>query len=262
MIDEVGPGSVADRGDHVIWLGSLGAGGYGPYTVIDAAYVAKIADTISFEVAAATPVAYATAGNIIFSYGVPDPGDWVLVHSAAGGVGVAALQVAHNAGLRTIALTTSAKLDFVRGQGATVAIDRSAPGVVEHILRVTGNQGVALSLNSIAGPTIIQDLKVLGNFGQIISFGHLGGPPEGSAIDLLIPYFNNSIGIRVSDLYTFWRAKKDKFNAMLRQIASDLERDVISPQIHNIVPISEAIVVHEELKSGRAAGKIILRHDT
>jgi NADPH2:quinone reductase len=262
VIEDIGPGvDRLNRGDRVIWLGEIGAGGYGPYTAIDAAYVAKIADSISFEIAAAVPVAYATARNIIFSYGAPNPGDWVLVHSAAGGVGVAALQVARNAGFRTIALTTPAKLDFVRAQGATVAIDRRASDVVEQILRVTGDEGVALSLNSVAGPTIVQDLKVLGNFGQIISFGYLSGPPEGSAIDLLMPRFSNSIGIRDSDLYTFWRTKKDEFNAQFRQIANDLQREVISPHIHTVVPTSEAIIAHEELKSGRATGKIILRHD-
>lgn len=262
VIEDIGPGvGGLNPGDRVIWLGNLGAGSYGPLTAIDAAYVAKIADTISFEVAAAAPVAYATARNILFSYGAPGPGGWVLVHSAAGGVGVAALQIARNAGLRTIALTTPAKLDFVRAQGATVAIDRRASDVVEQILRVTGDRGVAISLNSVAGPTIIQDLKVLGNFGQIISFGHLGGPPEGSAIDLLMPRFNNSIAIRDSDLYTLWRTRKHEFNALLRQIANDLQCDAISPQIHAVLPSSEAIIAHQELKSGRARGKIILRHD-
>ncbi|WP_181763134.1 zinc-binding alcohol dehydrogenase family protein [Mesorhizobium sp. B2-4-13] len=206
-IDDVGSGvDNLNPADHVIWLGSLGAGGYGPYTVIDAAYVAKIADSISFEVAAAAPVAYATARNNLYTYGVPGPGAWILVHSAAGGVGVATLQVARNAGFRTIALTTSTKLDFVLAQGATVAIDRAASDVVEQILRVTGEKGVALSLNSVAGPTIVQDLKVLGKFGQIISFGHLGGPPQDSASDLLMLHFDKSVAIRDSDLYTLWEA--------------------------------------------------------
>jgi NADPH2:quinone reductase len=263
VLEDVGPGvDNLNIGDRVIWLGSLGAGGYGPYTVIDAAHVAKIADSVSFDVAAAAPVAYATARNNLFTYGTPDPGAWVLIHSAAGGVGTAALQVARNAGFKTIALTTSAKLDFVRAQGATVAIDRGASDVVEQVLRVTGDQGVALSLNSVGGSTIVQDINVLGKFGQVISFGHLSGPPEGSARDLLMPpHFNKSIAIRVSDLYTLWGAKKRAFNAILRQIADDLSRKVISPQVHKVFACSEAIAAHRELESGRTTGKIVLRHD-
>jgi len=262
VIQDIGAGvDGLSIGDRVIWLGNLGAGGYAPFTAIDATYVAKIADTISFEVAAAAPVAYATARNTIFSYGAPDTGAWVLVHSAAGGVGVAALQVARNAGLRTIALTSSGKLDFALSQGATVAIDRSARDVVHQILDITGGQGVALSLNSVGGPTILRDLRVLSDFGQIISFGHLGGAPEGTAVDLLTPYFNKSIGIRSSDLYTLWRTRKDAFKAMLQQIATDLETCAINPQVHCVLPSAEAIIAHEGLKSGRAMGKFVLRHD-
>jgi NADPH:quinone reductase len=263
VIEDVGP-EVDDLriGDRVMWLGNLGAGGYGPYTAIDATYVAKIADNVSFEIAAAAPVAYATARNVIFSYCAADPGAWVLVHSAAGGVGVAALHVARNAGLRTIALASSGKLNLVRSQGATIAIDRRSPDLVDRILDATGGTGVALSLNSVGGPTILQDLKVLSDFGQIISFGHLGGAPEGTASDLLSPYFAKSIGIRVSDLYTFWRSRKSAFRAMLLQIATDLESGSITPQVHAVSPIAEALIAHETLRSGRAMGKLVLRHAT
>lgn len=261
VIEVIGQGvNDLSVGDHVIWLGNLGAGGYGPYTVIDATYVAKIADTISFELAAAAPVAYATARSVIFSYGTPDRGAWVLVHSAAGGVGVAALHIARNAGMRTIALTSSEKLNFALSQGATVAIDRGAKEVAEKILDITARQGVALSLNSVGGPTIVQDLEVLSDFGQIISFGHLGGAPQGTAADLLVPYFSKSIGIRDSDLYTFWRTRKYAFKAMLQQIAADLESGSIIPQIDAVLPSSEAIIAHERLRSGRSMGKLVLRH--
>lgn len=262
VIEAVGAG-VDDLkvGDRVMWLGSLGAGGYGPYTAIDASYVAGIADSISFETAAAAAVAYATARHIIFGYGAPDVGAWILVHSAAGGVGLAALEVARNAGYKTIALTSSAKLAFVRERGATVALDRTAADLVEQILRVTGDQGVALSLNSVAGATLLQDLRVLGDFGQIISFGHLGGPPEGTASELLLSQFNKSVAIRSSDLYTLWRTRKHAFRAMLRQIAADLAGNAIRPCIHSVLSTHEAMVAHKELESGNVRGKIVLRHE-
>lgn len=262
VIEAVGSGvDEVKEGDRVLWLGTLGAGGYGPYTAIDADYVAQIADSVSFEAAAAAPVSYATARNAIFTYGAPEPGSWVLIHSAAGGVGVAALQVARNTGLKTIALTTLGKLEFVRAQGADVAIDRSASDVIGEIHQATGEAGVALSLNSVAGATIIQDLQVLGDFGQIVSFGHLGGFPEGSASDLLMPYINKSVAIRTSDLYTLWRAKKKAFNAILHQIAEDLASGAISPQIHSVWSDLDAIAAHREFESGKTKGKIVLRHD-
>jgi NADPH2:quinone reductase len=261
-IESVGAG-VEDlqSGDRVIWFGGLGAGGYGPYTVVDSYCATKIADNIPSEVAAAVPVAYSTARNNIFSYGSPAPGDWVLVHSAAGGVGIAALQVARTAGYRTIALTTSAKLDFVVGEGATVAIDRNRSDVVAAVSEVVGDRGVALSLNSVAGNTIIEDLKVLGDFGQIISFGHLGGPPSGSASDLLLPNFTKSVAVRNSDIYTMWRTRRAAFSAILRQVAQDLEQGAINPVIHAVFPCADALLAHIQLESGRVQGKVVLLHD-
>jgi NADPH2:quinone reductase len=244
-----------------MWLGSLGAGGYAPYTAIDASYVAKIADSVEFETAAAAAVAYATARHIILGYGAPDAGAWILVHSAAGGVGLAALEVARNAGYRTIALTTASKLAFTCERGALVSLDRTATDLIEQIKRVTGDQGVALSLNAVGGATLMQDLQVLGDFGQIISFGHLGGPPEGTAADLLLSQFNKSVAIRTSDLYTLWRTRKQQFGAMLRQIAADLADSAIRPFIHSVLPVHEAMRAHRVLESGSSKGKIVLIHE-
>lgn len=261
VIVEVGEGvSELTVGNHVLWLGSLGSGGYGPFTVVEASYVAKLDKSVPFELAAAAPVAYATARNALFSYGVPSPGSWILVHSAAGGVGVASLQVARNAGFRTIALTTPSKLSFVLEQGANIAIDRGSDDVIGQILAATGDEGVALSLNSVAGPTILQDLQVLGDLGQIVSFGHLGGVPSGTAADLMMPHFNKSIGIRISDLYTLWRVNKRAFSAILRQTAHDLATNEIAPQIYAIVPTGQIVDAHAQLASGETKGKIVLRN--
>ncbi|MDC7694231.1 zinc-binding alcohol dehydrogenase family protein [Asticcacaulis sp. DXS10W] len=247
-------------GDRVMWLGNIGAGGYGPLTAIDASYVVKIPTNVPFNVAASAPVAYTTARNIIFNYGAPASGDWLLVHSAAGGVGSAILQISRNAGFRTIALTSSAKLDYAKRQGADVAIDRRAPDLIDRIKRTVGVSGIALSLNSVGGDTILHDAEVLGDFGQIVSFGHLGGLPSGSAAELLMPHFGKSIGIRVSDLFTLWRSQKVRFNAILKEISADLGNGVIMPHIDSSFPVARANAAHSRLQSGAAIGKITLQH--
>ena len=203
---------------------------------------------------------YATARNVLFTYGAPGKEDWLLVHSAAGGVGTAILQVARNAGLRTVALTSAAKLDYARQQGADVAIDRSAPDVVDLIKHAVGGRGVALTLNSVAGDTIRQDLEVLGDFGQVISFGHLGGLPSGSAVELLMPYFGKSVGIRVSDLYTLWRNQKAQLTEILNQISADLAAGTIKPQADTVFDAAHATQAHAKLESGSVLGKLVLRH--
>lgn len=261
IIEAVGEGMAGLAiGDRVLWLGTLGAGGYGPLTAIDAAYVSRIPGHVSFEMAAATPVAYATARMVLFSYGARRKGDWLLVHSAAGGVGTAIVQVARNAGFRTVALTSAAKLGYVAQQGADVAIDRNAADLVEQIKRAVGKDGVALSLNAVGGGTIAQDLEVLGDFGQIVSFGHLGGPPSGSAADLLMPHFGRSVGIRVSDLYTLWRTQKARFAEILSQVSIDLAAGLIKPQVDTTFRADQAADAHAKLRSGAVLGKLVLRH--
>ncbi len=261
VVEAIGEGVTGfGKGDVVFWLGSLGAGAYGPYSVIDAAYVAKLPDGIAPEIAAAAPAAYATARNVLFTYGSPERGSWVLIHSAAGGVGTAALQLARNAGFRTVALTTAAKIDFVLANGADVALDRQATNVVERIRRATGPAGVALSLNSVGGDSIAQDLEVLAPYGQVVSFGRLAGPPTATARDLLVTHQSKCVAIRLSDLYTLWRTRKAKMSAMLRQIADDLATGAITPQVGATFAVADAVRAHELLASGAARGKIVLTH--
>ncbi|MGV3729602.1 MAG: zinc-binding dehydrogenase [Sphingopyxis sp.] len=163
--------------------------------------------------------------------------------------------------MRTIGLASASKLDFVLQNGADHAVDRSRADLVDHVRSIVGDAGVALSLNSAAGATIIDDLQLLGNFGQLISFGHLGGLPEGSAADLLMPYFNKSIGIRVSDLYTLWGSDKARFSQMLGAVARDLAAGKIDPNLHAVVPARSAMDAHHYFDRQDALGKIVLKSE-
>ncbi len=262
VVDAVGS-SVEDLkvGERVMWFGTLGSGGYGQFTVIDAQYVAAIGASVSFQAAAATPVAYATAHHMLFDYGRPKPGSWVLVRSAAGGVGAAALQLARNAGLQAIAVADGEKLAFAKANGAVAAFDYKQGALVDRVLELTEGRGVDLALNSVAGPTVEEDLKMLAPFGQVISFGHLAGLPTGSAADLLMPYFNKSVGIRVSDIYSYYTGDPQGLSATLRAIAGDLQAGRIEPQVFAVEPLAKAAEAHAHLESSAVRGKVVIGID-
>lgn len=259
IVEEVGAGTCDfEAGQRVMWFGPFAAGGYGQFVCIDARYVAPIGEEIAFSAAAATPVAYVTAHHMLFDYGRLEAGSWVLVRSAAGGVGVAALQLARNAGFRAIALTDKAKHDFVMANGAFAAFDYKESSVFDRVMQLTGGRGVELSLNAVAGPTIAEDMMLLSPMGQVISFGHLAGPPTGSAADLLMTHFTKSVGIRVSDIYTYYAADPAGLSATLTKMATDLRVARIVPQVFDVQPLAAASKAHASLETGAVRGKVVI----
>lgn len=248
-------------GDRVMWLGKPGAGGYGRYSSLNAEYVVPVGLDVDLVLAAATPVTYATAHHMLFDYADLRAGDWILVRSAAGGVGTAALQLARNAGLRAIGIADCSKLDHVRANGAVDVVDYKSESVVARVADITGGSGIALALNSTAGGTIAEDLETLAPFGQVVSFGHLAGPPSGSAADLLLPYFAKSIGIRVSDIFTYYDADPAGMRRTLEALAADLAAGRIEPNVFRTFPLEQAADAHRLLQSRGTSGKLVLKHE-
>ncbi|SFN13986.1 NADPH2:quinone reductase [Pleomorphomonas diazotrophica] len=262
IVQEVGSGICDfEVGQRVMWFGPLSAGGYGQFVCVDARYVAPIGEEITFSAAAATPVAYVTAHHMLFDYGRLEAGSWVLVRSAAGGVGVAALQLARNAGFRTIALTDKAKHHFVLANGASAAFDYKEASVFDQVMKLTGGRGVELCLNAVAGSTIAEDLMLLSPMGQLISFGHLAGPPTGSAADLLMTHFTKSVGIRVSDIYTYYTIDPAGLSATLAKMATDLRGGRIVPQVFDVQPLAAVAKAHASLETGAVRGKVVISTD-
>lgn len=260
-IAAVGPGvSELVPGQRVAWFGSFGCGGYAEYVVVHAPYAVPIADSVRFEQAAAVPVSYATAHQLLFDLGRAKPGDFVLVHAAAGGVGIAILQLAQPAGLRPIGLvSTSDKAAFIKTQGATFAINYKTDDVEARVKDIVGEAGLALSLNSVAGPTIMRDLGLLGPFGQVICYGMIAGLPEGDSLGLMLGRaFLRSAALRAADIYTYHSTNPQGMNGLLKVLLAKLAKAEIKPHIHDVIPLADAGRAHQLLASGATKGKLIL----
>lgn len=247
-------------GDRVLWFGTLGSGGYGALSAVDARYVARVGEGVGMAQAAASPVIYTTALHMLEDYRTLAAGDWVLVRSAAGGVGAAALQLCRLLGLRAIAVTTAGKLDYVRSQGATAAIDYLSGDVPAQVRALVGDEGVALALNPVGGGTVAEDLALLQARGQLVIFGFLGGLPEGTFAEALAPHFNRSVGVHVSDIYTFYQADPAGTAARLAWIAAAIADGRLEPPVGATFDLSEAGAAHRALEGGSARGKLVLLH--
>ncbi|ACL56934.1 type I polyketide synthase [Methylobacterium nodulans] len=165
----VGPGVTAVApGDAVV---AFAQSGFATHVVVPEMVVARAPKGISLQAAATTPVAFLTAYYGLVTLAHLKAGEWVLVHGGAGGVGLAALQIASLRGARVIATAGSTeKRALVKALGAERVLDSRSLAFVDEIRRITGD-GVDVVLNSLSGEAMERSLNVLKPFGRFVELG-------------------------------------------------------------------------------------------
>ena len=244
-------------GDRVAWMGPIGAGGYGTHSVIQAPFVTRIADHISFETAASIPVNAMTAYHMLVNLGGATAGKTILVHAAAGGVGTMAVQLGKYLGLTVIASVSTDKTGYAREQGADHVIDYRKEDVARRAMELTDGRGVDLSLNPISGESLKSDLDALAPLGTAVLFGFLAGPPAGSFAEDLAKHFQKSISVRLSDIYTYFTNHPNAFHGDMATVFDLLKHGVLRPQITTL-PLTQAAEAHRQLEAGETTGKLVL----
>jgi NADPH2:quinone reductase len=157
----------------------IGMGAYAEYTRIRQSRAIPLPDVMDFEQGAAFPIAVLTAWHLLHSCHHTAPGETVIVHSAAGGVGIAAVQIAKAAGARVIGTVSSDdKIELVRNFGADEVINYETQDFAAQAMRLTGNRGVDLILDAVGKPTMTKGLECLAPFGHLVIYGRAGGIPD------------------------------------------------------------------------------------
>ena len=152
---------------------------YADYCLAPAGMVIPLPDSVSFTHGAAFPIQVLTAYHLLHTAGSTGPGTSVLVHSAAGGVGLVAVQLAKVAGARVFGTVSSAaKADLVRECGADAIINSTTDKFADEVLRLTDGRGADLILDAVGKPTFEEDLRCLAPFGHLILYGRAGGSPD------------------------------------------------------------------------------------
>ena len=206
---------------------------------------------------AASLLMLVTAYNVLTLAGRLAPGESVLVHAAAGGVGSTAVQIARALGAGTIFATagSAAKCAVARDAGADVAIDYRSEDFARRVLDETNGRGVDLILDSVAGEVFDKGLTALAPFGRIVAYGIASGTPGSVRTNDLHPTNRAVIG------YSSGSYRKLRPEA-LRPAAEASLRLVVEDRVHVVVgarfPLRDAADAHRLVESRAGHGKVLL----
>ena len=236
-------------------VAALGSKAYAEYALAPAAQVIPLPDSISFEQGAAFPVQVLTAWHMLHTSHHTTPGQTVLIHSAAGGVGIVAIQIARAAGARVIGTVSSdGKAAPAKEYGANEVINYATHDFAAEAMRITGGKGVDLILDAVGATTFENGLKCLAPFGHTILYGAAGGPTQPLNLFAL---FEKSLKVSGFVLYTvatvpdaMRRGIEDSFKLM-----ADGKLKLL---IGKTFPLAQAAEAHRFMESRASTGKLLL----
>ena len=169
-VDSVGDAVESVKlGDRV--LACTRFNGYAELVTVPESTVFPLPDRLSFEEGAAFPLNYATAqAGLVVMAGLKQ-GERVLIHAAAGGVGISATQIAKRIGAEVIGTASASKHDVIREQGVDHAIDYRSQDFVAEVRRITGGEGIDVAFDALGPSTFRKDYRLLRPGGRLIMYG-------------------------------------------------------------------------------------------
>ncbi|WP_018786423.1 zinc-binding dehydrogenase [Micromonospora sp. CNB394] len=246
-------------GQEVLACPVLPRGALGSTVTVDAAVVVPLPSAMDPVIAAALPVTYQTAWFALERAGLT-AGQTVLVHAGAGGVGIAAIQLAVARGVRVLATAGGpAKTAICRDQGAEVAIDYTTDDFVPAVLAATGGRGVDAVVDPVGGDVFARTWECLAFEGRLVAVGAAGGAPP--PVDPLRLMAANAtlVGLSWGSQYPWRRASA--VGAAYRELFDMCASGAVRPPISRVVSLDEAPAALTELAERRTTGKIIVRID-
>ena len=242
---------------------ALDWGGFAEEAVVDAIHVIPIPEGLPLEPAVAFPISYPTAASALLWRGRVGPGDWVLVHGAAGGVGLAGVEICKALGARVIARAGLAKHAILHARGADAVLDSAAP-FREAVRERTGGAGVACVLDTLGGDVFDESLRCLADGGTLVTVGYAaGGIPTVPANILLLK------NITVAGLnwgsYLGWspgdgrQAHAPRVRALWDQLMAWWSAGLLRPEVHASYPLAQFREAMAEVRGRRAIGRVVLR---
>ncbi len=206
--------------------------------------------------AAAIPLAFTTAWYSLCHLARMARGETVLLHSAAGGVGGAAIQLAQRAGATVIATAgTKEKREYLRQMGVEHVFDSRSLDFTNHVLEVTGGRGVDIVLNSLTGRFIAQSLKCLAPFGRFVELGKADIYRNSK---LSLERLGENISYFVVDVDRLAVQKPELHQQMLTEVIALFERGELQPHEITEFPISQLAEAMKFMTRAAYRGKIVL----
>lgn len=243
-------------GDQVCAL--LTGGGYAEYCTAPAAQCLPIPSGLSLQQAAALPETFFTVWSNLFDRAQLKPGEILLIHGGASGIGTTAIQLAKALGSRVfVTVGDSQKVQTCLNLGAECAINYREADFVQVVKENTSNRGVDVILDMVGGDYVQRNLSALTVEGRLVYIAFL----RGAKIELnLAPVMLKRLTITGSTLRARPIADKALIAQSLQKIVWPLLADgTVQPIIHQIFPLAEAAAAHHLMESNRHIGKLLLQ---
>jgi NADPH2:quinone reductase len=256
-VDKLGEGVTGfSVGDAVV---SGGRGGFAEYAILPAAALRKKPERLSFGEAAGYPVAYLTAYVALKRAADAQPGEWVLVHGAAGGVGLAAVDYAKLMGCKVIAASASdEKLAIIEKEyevDATVNVTR---GFRERVKELTGGKGADVIYDPVGGDVFDESIRCIAFGGRILSIGFTSGRLPTLPVNIALIKGFSVHGVRAGEYGRQFPEKGAENNEAIWKLAED---GLVKPRVDAEYPLDGWREAFETLAQRKVVGKTIIRPD-
>ncbi len=236
-------------------VAGIGAKAYSEYMVARASQVIPIPDHVSFDEGAAYPIQTLTAWHILHTSHHVGPGQTVVVHSAAGGVGIVAVQIAKAAGARVIGTVSSAsKAALAKEYGADEVIDYVAKDFSAEVIGITDNRGADLILDAVGKPTFEKGINCLAPMGHLVLYGRAGGPPDPLNVFKLFQRSTKVSGFMLNQQHT----GKEQWQRGIEHSFQLMKDGKLKLLIGKKYPLIEAPEAHRFMESRGSTGKLVL----
>ena len=255
VVKEVGPGVTRfQRGDRVI--AGTTWGGYAQETLAQADRVIRMPDDMDFQTAAAFLVTYGTSYHALKDRAELKAGETVLVLGAAGGVGLAAVEIAKVMGARVIAAaSTEDKLAVCRRYGADHTINYASEDLPERINTLTGGSGVDVVYDPVGGDLSEPALRSLAWRGRFLAVGFAAGGIPKMPLNLPLLKGCSIVGV-------FWGAsminEPERIEAGLQELVTWAHEGKLHPRVHAVYPLERAVDALHDVMNRRVVGKVVL----
>lgn len=242
-------------GDRVMAFTRFG-GAHADEAVVPASIATPIPETMDFVTAAAFPVVYGTTHFALAYRGNLKPGETLLVLGAAGGVGLAAVEVGKRLGARVIAAASSAeKLAIAQQHGADELVDYTNESLRDRVRELTDQQGVDVVFDPVGGDAFTQSVRCIGWEGRILVVGFASGDIPHVAANMILVKNFSVIGVVFGE---HAHRYPDETRRRLTDLIADHAAGHYKPRVMKTYPLEDAGTAIAELANRRAIGKIIL----
>ena len=256
VVEGVGEGvSEFTPGDRVAYVTSQ-YGGYAQHRCLSAALAVKVPNSVSDITAAALMVKGLTAAVLLHDVHTIRPGETILVHAAAGGVGSLLCQWASHIGVEVIGTAGSEeKLELARLNGCSHTINYNKSDFVSEVKRITGGAGVDVVYDSVGKDTFNRSLQCLKPMGHLVNFGQSSGPVDPFAPSLLAL---GSLSVTRPILFHYI-SNRVRLLHYANLLFDALSSNIIRIQSISEYPLDDAAHAHEVLESRQMIGSPVLR---